>query len=396
MATTLPSGQISLADIQSAYGGTNPIGINEYYRGGSYVDNIGLSDPSIPTSGAVSLSNFRGTKAWGLQVATYGDTTTPIIYGSHYNSGGGNAGSLNNLFGAGLGGYGGNAIVSGGSNFVLAPSGGDVWATTSNPTVQVSAGGLNSVWFPLVPTLYGTGYGALRKSVLALGTGDVVDATHLAPDYNTTFCWRHPRSSWTDSMITGLLAFNSTQLSKVQTATRVWWDWMQTGVNDYVATGFMIFNSSTYNASGAQACYNGKQLFYFTGQTDFGGEWSVQGFNFTPTVSGSGISLSLSNTGVNFTQVPVYDGYGNIAYYITTLTWQSGSWTGSTGRATEYILGTGGQQNNPTYTRSDYTVSIGVDDLVVPMMYNTDGFSAAAWDSNRNPLTARFKMFQAY
>ena len=42
------SGSISLADIQNEFGGSNPIGLNEYYRNGSYVTpnntNIYLSE----------------------------------------------------------------------------------------------------------------------------------------------------------------------------------------------------------------------------------------------------------------------------------------------------------------------------------------------------------------
>jgi hypothetical protein len=51
------SGTITLAQIQTEFGGVNPIGLSEYYRGG------GLTTPNntgVPTSGAISLSNFYG------------------------------------------------------------------------------------------------------------------------------------------------------------------------------------------------------------------------------------------------------------------------------------------------------------------------------------------------
>ena len=54
------SGAVSLTDIQTEYGGSNPISLNEYYRGGAYVPNS-ASTASIPTSGAISINNFRGT-----------------------------------------------------------------------------------------------------------------------------------------------------------------------------------------------------------------------------------------------------------------------------------------------------------------------------------------------
>jgi hypothetical protein len=58
---TLPaSGPLTLAQIQGEFGGSNPIGLNEYYRGGAYVPNASTT-ASIPTSGAIAISNFYGT-----------------------------------------------------------------------------------------------------------------------------------------------------------------------------------------------------------------------------------------------------------------------------------------------------------------------------------------------
>lgn len=59
---TLPtSGSISLADLRSEFGGTNPVSISEYYRGGTYVKNITVNS-LVPASGVISLSNFRGSR----------------------------------------------------------------------------------------------------------------------------------------------------------------------------------------------------------------------------------------------------------------------------------------------------------------------------------------------
>jgi len=49
------SGQISLANIQTEFGGSNPISLSEYYRNGIYVT---ANNTSVPTSGSVSLSNY--------------------------------------------------------------------------------------------------------------------------------------------------------------------------------------------------------------------------------------------------------------------------------------------------------------------------------------------------
>lgn len=54
------SGPISFSDIQSQFGGTNPISLSEYYRGGGFVTNTGVNN-SIPTSGAISVGNFYNT-----------------------------------------------------------------------------------------------------------------------------------------------------------------------------------------------------------------------------------------------------------------------------------------------------------------------------------------------
>lgn len=54
------SGAISLNDIQTEFGGSNPIGINEYYRDGSYV---GSNNTSVPTSGAIDFADFYSTTA---------------------------------------------------------------------------------------------------------------------------------------------------------------------------------------------------------------------------------------------------------------------------------------------------------------------------------------------
>ena len=50
---------ISLQDLQDTFGGTNPIGMNEYYRGGARVANI-PDNSKVPTSGTISIEDFYG------------------------------------------------------------------------------------------------------------------------------------------------------------------------------------------------------------------------------------------------------------------------------------------------------------------------------------------------
>ena len=51
---------ISLSDIQTEFGGSNPISLSEYYTGGSYVT---AGNAAIPASGQISMSNFYGASA---------------------------------------------------------------------------------------------------------------------------------------------------------------------------------------------------------------------------------------------------------------------------------------------------------------------------------------------
>ena len=60
---TLPtSGPLTLADIQTEFGGSNPIGLNEYYAGGGLVPT-GTTGTygAVPTSGTLSVHDFYGT-----------------------------------------------------------------------------------------------------------------------------------------------------------------------------------------------------------------------------------------------------------------------------------------------------------------------------------------------
>jgi len=57
VTTPASPNQITLDDVQTEFGGTNPIEIAEYYAGGSYVP---ASVSGVPTSGQISLDNLRG------------------------------------------------------------------------------------------------------------------------------------------------------------------------------------------------------------------------------------------------------------------------------------------------------------------------------------------------
>lgn len=59
--TLQSSGAISLADVQTEFGGSNPIGINEYY---------GVA-AGVPASGTISLNDFYGKAANNWNWATF-------------------------------------------------------------------------------------------------------------------------------------------------------------------------------------------------------------------------------------------------------------------------------------------------------------------------------------
>lgn len=67
---TLPnSGPLSFSQIQTEFGGSNPIGLNEYYRGGANVPSH-ANTSGIPSSGAIAVANFYGKSNVG-PVTTY-------------------------------------------------------------------------------------------------------------------------------------------------------------------------------------------------------------------------------------------------------------------------------------------------------------------------------------
>ena len=75
------SGQVSLADLQTEFGGSNPIGMDEYYRNGGLVPS-GAS--TVPTSGEIELSDFYGQSAYTPTAATGGSTADVTISGRSY------------------------------------------------------------------------------------------------------------------------------------------------------------------------------------------------------------------------------------------------------------------------------------------------------------------------
>lgn len=92
------SGTISFTTIQTEFGGSNPIGLNEYYAGGGLVPpgTSGTNGP-VPSSGTISVGSFYGTSAATVPgaptigTATSTGTTTATVAFTQPASDGGSA-----------------------------------------------------------------------------------------------------------------------------------------------------------------------------------------------------------------------------------------------------------------------------------------------------------------
>ena len=133
------SGPISLSDIASEFGGSPPLSLSMYYKGGAYVLDTDFA-PNVPTSGTISLDDFHGARKTSLTTLTFtvaGDNFVVlpetfvgnIIIGTMIGGGGGGGGPDSN---PGYPGYAGRSI-SGGNisaaagdvvNFYVGPGGG--------------------------------------------------------------------------------------------------------------------------------------------------------------------------------------------------------------------------------------------------------------------------------
>jgi hypothetical protein len=84
------SAPISITNLVTEFGGSAPHSLTEYYRGGSLVPDTAFN-ASVPTSGAISLTNFYGSSsvtAWSTTMTVGG--VTGKIHESGYGAFGGN------------------------------------------------------------------------------------------------------------------------------------------------------------------------------------------------------------------------------------------------------------------------------------------------------------------
>lgn len=76
------SGPITLKMLQDEFGGSDPISLSEYYRNGGLVPS---NNTSVPTSGAISLSDFYG--AVNEIVVTLANTGSRVVASSLFGGG---------------------------------------------------------------------------------------------------------------------------------------------------------------------------------------------------------------------------------------------------------------------------------------------------------------------
>jgi len=135
------SGAISLWDVQGEFGGSSPIGINEYYG----------ADTGVPSSGTISLSNFYG-KSSGPPRYTWSREGN-VDHGRAYEEPG--FGGVNefidhyplrNIGGISSGGPVDMGLVTQGTRTAYPPKYSDFIGVQGNPFNRLTLNGTDDVW----------------------------------------------------------------------------------------------------------------------------------------------------------------------------------------------------------------------------------------------------------
>jgi hypothetical protein len=128
--TIKPSGPLSLSELQAELGGSAPISLGEYYRGGAYTTNIAENN-AVAASGAIRVGSFYNVRKFVPGSATFTSNsgfTIPLGVSTLYFSGiGGGAGAGNIVDGGRNDDYGGSGGGSSGqkvSNYPISVTGG--------------------------------------------------------------------------------------------------------------------------------------------------------------------------------------------------------------------------------------------------------------------------------
>ena len=138
MAVT-SSAPIDIGDLVTEFGGSAPHSLTEYYRGGSLVPNT-TANNSVPTSGAISLTDFFGASA----TTGTDDRTLTIGSGSFggFIAGFGFASDAASGVGTGFGSISSNTIEFSGFNVTIEA----VYFLLGQITFRASTNPGNSGW----------------------------------------------------------------------------------------------------------------------------------------------------------------------------------------------------------------------------------------------------------
>jgi hypothetical protein len=149
----VPTTNVKFSDLQTEFGGVNPISLSEYYRGagGGYVPSGTTSSyGTIPTSGQISVGVFRGTVDFVPGSNTFTSNGTFVVpnYGTitiEAWGGGGGGGEATGATAAVSGQTPAATTVTGGSvNISAGGGGGGGYANTSSSPGADGAGGTAS------------------------------------------------------------------------------------------------------------------------------------------------------------------------------------------------------------------------------------------------------------
>ena len=147
------SGVISLTTVQTEFGGSNPIGINEYYAGGGLVPaaTVGTNGP-VPSSGQIALSNFYGTSNY------IAPTSVSYLVVAGGGGGGGFYITGQGQSGGGAGGMQtGTLPVSASTTYTVTVGGGGPGGTNADAEPALGSKGSDSVFSSITSTGGGGG-----------------------------------------------------------------------------------------------------------------------------------------------------------------------------------------------------------------------------------------------
>ena len=229
------SGQISLSQFRTTFGGSVPDSVSEYYRGGSNVDDNAIN-VNIPQSGAASFSDYyngtgvqtrnisvnmdylQGNTAFGLQ--TQSSTATPFSF-----SAGTNAVVYQPVFHAGTG-FITSASITIAQNEDVAPNsqhvllyGGTSDSTTTNIVARWDAGSS------------GSSGGSRSYSIVWDADGLISSITYTGGQYNS-----------------GIISFVTNNTAAARTAGYKWFGFRLKNPSSY-SKGSEIMTGTFYSTS---------------------------------------------------------------------------------------------------------------------------------------------------